>query len=52
MNDQTFLSDLKRAKLDLNPLSGEALQAAIAGMGNVPDSLVQQARRVSDMTAN
>ena len=49
MHDPAFLADVKRAKLDLNPMSGEALQAAIGKMGDVPEALVARARRVSDM---
>jgi len=47
MQDPAFLADVKKAKLDLNPMSGEALQAAIGKMGNVPDALVARARQVS-----
>jgi tripartite-type tricarboxylate transporter receptor subunit TctC len=50
--DPTFLSDLKKARLELNPLSGEQLQAAVAGMGDVPDWLIERARRVSETIGN
>src|SRR5215469_4879044 len=46
--DQIFLSDLKKARLELSPLSGERLQAAVASMGDVPDWLIKRARRVSE----
>ncbi len=46
--DPTFLGDLKKARLELSPMSGEELQAAVASMGNVPDSLIERARRVSE----
>ncbi len=52
MQDPAFLADVKKAKLDLNPMSGEELQAAIGKMGDVPDSLVRQARRVAGMKEN
>ena len=47
MQDPAFLADVKKAKLDLNPMPGEALQEAIGKMGNVPDSLVARARQVA-----
>jgi hypothetical protein len=50
--DLTFLSDLKKARLELSPLSGEQLQAAVASMGGVPDWLIQRARRVSETIGN
>jgi hypothetical protein len=50
--DPTFLSDLKKARLELSPLSGEQLQAAVADMGEFPDWLIERARRVSDTTGN
>jgi tripartite-type tricarboxylate transporter receptor subunit TctC len=50
--DPTFLSDLKKARLELSPLSGERLQAAVASMGDVPDWLIKRARRVSEAVGN
>jgi len=50
--DPTFLSDLKKARLELSPLSGEQLQAAVASMGDVPDWLIERARRVSETVGN
>ena len=50
--DATFLSDLKKARLELSPLSGEQLQAAVASMGDVPEWLVERARRVSETAGN
>ena len=47
-HDQTFLGNLKRARLELSPMSGEQLQATVAGMGDVPDWLIERARRVSE----
>jgi tripartite-type tricarboxylate transporter receptor subunit TctC len=52
IKDPTFLSDLEKAKLELTPLSGEALQAAIARMGDFPAPLIERARRVSDVIKN
>jgi hypothetical protein len=50
--DPTFLSDLSKARLELSPLSGEDLQAAVADMGRLPESLIERARRVSETTRN
>jgi tripartite-type tricarboxylate transporter receptor subunit TctC len=50
--DPTFLSDLNKARLELSPLSGERLQAAVTGMGDVPDWLIKRARRVSEAVGN
>lgn len=47
VKDPAFLADAKKAKLDINPMSGEALQAAIGKMGHVPDALVARARQVA-----
>jgi hypothetical protein len=52
MQDQTFLSDLNKARLELSPLPGDALQAAIANMGGLPDALIARARRVSETAKN
>jgi hypothetical protein len=52
MQDPTFLSDLNKAQLELSPLPGEQLQAAVARMGNIPDSVIERARRVSETTRN
>ena len=50
--DPTFLSDLKKGRLELNPLSGEQLQAAVVGMGEVPNWLIERARHVSETVRN
>jgi tripartite-type tricarboxylate transporter receptor subunit TctC len=50
MQDPDFLGDLRKANLELNPLPGEELQAAVATMGDLPRSLIERARRVSEMT--
>ena len=47
MQDPAFIADVKKAKLDLNPMPGEALQVAISKMGNVPEALVARARQVA-----
>ena len=50
--DETFVDDLNKAKLELSPLSGQQLQATVAGMADVPDGLIERARRVSETAGN
>jgi tripartite-type tricarboxylate transporter receptor subunit TctC len=52
LRDARFLDDLAKARLELTPLPGEALQAAVARMGEFPEPLIERARRVSDMVRN
>jgi tripartite-type tricarboxylate transporter receptor subunit TctC len=52
MSDPAFLADLKRARLEIRPLSGEELQAAVIRTGNFPAPLIARARRAADMTGN
>jgi tripartite-type tricarboxylate transporter receptor subunit TctC len=47
VQDPAFIADVQKAKLDLNPMTGEALQEAIGKMGNVPESLIVRARQVA-----
>jgi tripartite-type tricarboxylate transporter receptor subunit TctC len=51
MADAAFRADIARAQLDLDPLSGEALQDAIAGKSDLAPELVAQARRIAEMDA-
>jgi tripartite-type tricarboxylate transporter receptor subunit TctC len=46
--DLAFLQDVEKSKLDLEPLSGEALQAAIAGSGNFSAALIARAQRIAE----
>src|SRR5215470_262616 len=50
--DPTFLTDLKKARLELSPLSGEQLQATVASMSDFPEWLIERARRVSETVRN
>jgi tripartite-type tricarboxylate transporter receptor subunit TctC len=50
--DQNFLDDLKKARLAFSPLSGQQLQMAVARMADVPDRLIERARRVSETARN
>jgi tripartite-type tricarboxylate transporter receptor subunit TctC len=52
MKDPAFLEDVKKAKLDVNPMSGEELQAAIEKMGNVSPALLVRARQIAGMKPN
>jgi tripartite-type tricarboxylate transporter receptor subunit TctC len=47
MKDPALLADVEKAKLSLDPMSGEALQAAIGHIGVMPESLVTRAREVA-----
>jgi tripartite-type tricarboxylate transporter receptor subunit TctC len=50
--DPSFLGDLKKARLELSPLGGEQLQAAVTRMSDVPEWLIERARRVSETAGN
>jgi hypothetical protein len=47
MHDPAFLRDLARAKLDLEPLSGEDLQAAVANAGKFSPELIARAQQIA-----
>lgn len=44
ITDPALLADVKRSKLELDPLSGEELQKAISGAGDFPEALIARAR--------
>ncbi len=48
LRDPALLEEVGKLKLMLDPLDGEALQAAIAGTGSVSTELVARARRVAE----
>jgi len=48
LSDPALLADLQKAKLELDPLPGEALQAAIVGTGVLPPELVAKARSIAE----
>lgn len=50
IRDVGFLDDVRRAQLEITPLSGEELQAAVLRSGDFPPALIQRARRAADMT--
>jgi tripartite-type tricarboxylate transporter receptor subunit TctC len=49
IKDPTLVADIKKAQLELDPLSGEELQAAIAGSGDFSPALIDRARQVAEM---
>ena len=49
MRDPALRADLERTKLDLEPLPGDELQAAIAGSGNFSPALIERARKIAEM---
>lgn len=48
LRDPALLRDVERAKLDLDPLAGEALQAAVANTAEFSPELVARARRIAE----
>jgi tripartite-type tricarboxylate transporter receptor subunit TctC len=52
MQDPRFLDEVRRAQLEVSPLSGEELQAAVARSGNFPPALIARARRAADLPGN
>lgn len=46
LKDPAFLAQAKKANLELDPLPGEELQAAITGTGDLPPDLVAKARAI------
>jgi tripartite-type tricarboxylate transporter receptor subunit TctC len=48
LHDPALLRDLERAKLDLEPLPGEELQAAVAGVGKFSPELIARARKIAE----
>jgi tripartite-type tricarboxylate transporter receptor subunit TctC len=47
IKDPKFLADVKRAKLELDPLSGEALQSQIESAAKFPPSVIDRARKIA-----
>jgi tripartite-type tricarboxylate transporter receptor subunit TctC len=52
IQDPVFLIDLKRARLEASPLSGEDLQAVVVKTGDVPRALIERARRAAEVTGH
>ena len=52
IQDESFLADVRRTGLEISPLSGEELQAAVARTGDFPRPLIERARRAADMAGN
>jgi tripartite-type tricarboxylate transporter receptor subunit TctC len=52
LHDPALLRDLERAKLDLEPLSGEELQAAITNAGKFSPELIARAQRIAEARSN
>jgi tripartite-type tricarboxylate transporter receptor subunit TctC len=48
LRDQAFLRDIERAHLDLEPLTGEELQAAVAGARNFSPELIARAQHIAE----
>jgi tripartite-type tricarboxylate transporter receptor subunit TctC len=52
MQDPSFLADVRRAQLEISPLPGEELQAAVLRSGDFPPALIARARRAADLPGN
>lgn len=52
MNDPGFRAEAVKAKLELDPLSGEELQKLVTGSGNVPAAVVERARAIAGTTTS
>jgi tripartite-type tricarboxylate transporter receptor subunit TctC len=48
MRDATFLDEVRKLRLELDPLDGVALQASISASGSVSTELIARARRVAE----
>jgi tripartite-type tricarboxylate transporter receptor subunit TctC len=48
LRDPLLLRDVERAKLDLEPLPGEELQAAVASAGKFSPDLIARAQRIAE----
>lgn len=49
LRDPALRDDVKRFKLELDPLSGEDLQASIAGGGDLAPALIERAQQVAEI---
>lgn len=49
VKDPEFLAEVKKTDLDLNPLSGEELQKAIASAVDIPPALAERARKLAEI---
>ena len=52
MQDPRFLEDVRRAQLEISPLTGEELQAAVVRSGNFPPAFIERARRAAEIPPN
>jgi tripartite-type tricarboxylate transporter receptor subunit TctC len=48
LRDPLLLRDVERSKLDLEPLSGQELQTAVASSGNFSPELIARAQRIAE----
>jgi len=48
LRDPALVRDVERAKLDLEPLPGEELQAAVASAGKFSPELIARAQRIAE----
>jgi hypothetical protein len=48
MQDPAFVADVKRSRLEINPLPGDALEAEVARLAKIPPALIARARRLAN----
>jgi tripartite-type tricarboxylate transporter receptor subunit TctC len=49
VGDELFVSEMKKVGLDLDPMSGEELQAMLVDIGNISPALLAQARKAAEV---
>jgi tripartite-type tricarboxylate transporter receptor subunit TctC len=49
MQDEVYVADMKRVGLDLDPMTGEELQAMLVEIASTPPALIAQARKMAEV---
>jgi tripartite-type tricarboxylate transporter receptor subunit TctC len=52
LQDPRFLADVKRTRVEINPLPGQELQSLIVKEGEFPAALIERARRAAGIAAH
>jgi tripartite-type tricarboxylate transporter receptor subunit TctC len=52
LQDPQFLADVKRTRVEINPLPGQELQSLIVKEGEFPAALIERARRAAGIAAH
>jgi tripartite-type tricarboxylate transporter receptor subunit TctC len=48
MADKTLLAEVEKAKLEIEPMSGEELQKVVTSSGNFPPALIKRAKEIAE----